>query len=118
VRTATMNRKSFVIPFTCLVACLGAALCLVSAWTLDVGRLDARFLLLSVFTVVFGARLTIQIPRAKAHVSVSDSFIFLVMLLYGIPAATLLAAAEALCTSLRFRNSGIKIRIDGIVFNT
>jgi len=64
-------------------------------------QFDVRFLLLALVTVMIGPRLSIPIPRVKAHISVSDTFIFLSLLLFGGEAAVLLATAEALCASVR-----------------
>ena len=64
-------------------------------------QLDVRFLLLALITVMIGPRLSIPIPRVKAHISVSDTFIFLSLLLFGGEAAIFLATAEALCASVR-----------------
>src|SRR5207302_10699264 len=66
-----------------------------------------RLLVLALITVSVGPRLSIQIPRVKAHFSVSDSFVFLSLLLFGGEAAILLATVEALCASLRI---GSKVR--------
>lgn len=63
--------------------------------------IDIRFVVLVLATVLVGPRLSIQIPRVKAHISVSDTFIFLTMLLFGGEAAIVLATAEALCASAR-----------------
>jgi diguanylate cyclase (GGDEF)-like protein/PAS domain S-box-containing protein len=79
----------------------GATLALFSAANLAIGAIDIRFLLLALATVLIGPRLSIQIPRVKAHISVSDTFVFLSLLLFGGEAAILLATAEALCASLR-----------------
>jgi diguanylate cyclase (GGDEF)-like protein/PAS domain S-box-containing protein len=83
------------------VVALGAAVAVFSAKHLAIERIDVRFLLLAVATVLIGPRLSIQIPRVKAHISVSDTFVFLSLLLFGGEAAILLATAEALCSSLR-----------------
>jgi diguanylate cyclase (GGDEF)-like protein/PAS domain S-box-containing protein len=85
-----------------LVITAGTAAVLFSACNLPVKRLDIRFLILALATIVIGSRVSIQIPRTKAHISVSDVFIFLTLLLFGGEAAVLLAAAEALCSSQRF----------------
>jgi len=50
---------------------------------------------------MIGPRLSIPIPKVKAHISVSDSFVFLSLLLFGGEAAILLATAEAVCASVR-----------------
>lgn len=86
------------------VVCLGTALVL-----LPTERLDLNFLLLAAFTLGIGARATIQIPRFKSHISVSDTFIFLAMLIYGGEVAVILAATEALCSSWRFCNKKITV---------
>ncbi len=112
-----MSKQGLFKPFTYTVAALGAATCLVSAYRLPGVAIDLRFLLLTVITIFFGSRLTIQIPRAKVHYSVSDTLVFLTLLLYGGEAAVLLAAAEALYASFSFRRKGITIRADGIIFN-
>jgi diguanylate cyclase (GGDEF)-like protein/PAS domain S-box-containing protein len=72
-----------------------------TAWHLPLHRLDVRFLLLALVTICIGSRLSIQIPRVKAHISVSDTFIFLTFLMFGGEAAILLATIEALCSSVR-----------------
>jgi len=64
-------------------------------------QLDIRFLLIALATILIGPRLSIRIPQVKAHISVSDSFVFLTLLLFGGEVAVLLAAAEATCASVR-----------------
>jgi diguanylate cyclase (GGDEF)-like protein len=100
-----------------LIIALGAAACLFSAYRLPLAQLDLRFLLLSVITVGFSSRLTIQVPRAKVHFAFSDTFIFLTLLLYGGEAAVLLAAAEALFSCMQFGKKEITIKTITILFN-
>ncbi len=87
-----------------LVTAAGASVVVFSAAHLTRGQIDLRFLLLALVTVLIGSRLSIQIPRVKAHISVSDTFVFLSLLLFGGEAAILLATADALCSSLRLNN--------------
>jgi hypothetical protein len=79
----------------------GAFLAALSAYRLPVEQLDLKFAVLAVITVVVSSRLTSKIPRLSSHITVSDTFIFLTMMLYGGEAAILLAAVEGLCSSLR-----------------
>lgn len=72
-------------------------------------RLDIYLLLLSVFTIAVGSRVTIQIPRFKSHISVSDTFIFLILILYGGEFAVILAAIEAAASAWRFCNRKLTI---------
>jgi diguanylate cyclase (GGDEF)-like protein/PAS domain S-box-containing protein len=87
--------------FVWIVIAAGVAVVAFSGAHLTRAQLDVRFLLLALATVLIGPRLSIQIPRVKAHISVSDSFVFLTLLLFGGEAAIMLATTEALCTSLR-----------------
>src|SRR5258708_6733299 len=48
------------------------------------------------------SRVTIRIPQFSSQISVSDTFIFLTLLLYGCEAAVLMAATEAVLSSFRF----------------
>ena len=64
--------------------------------------IDVRFLFLAAITLCFGSRLGIEFSKHRIQVTVSDSFVFLTLLLYGTEAAVLLASAEAFCSSFRF----------------
>jgi signal transduction histidine kinase/ActR/RegA family two-component response regulator len=85
---------------------------------LPLAKIDLRFLALTILTIAVSSRLTVRIPRISGHISVSDTFLFLTILLYGGEAAVLLAAAEALCSSMRFSRKSIRIRPLTIIFNS
>jgi PAS domain S-box-containing protein len=93
--------------FVWIVIAAGVAVVAFSGAHLSRSQIDVRFLLLALATVLIGPRLSIQIPSVKAHISVSDTFVFLTLLLFGGEAAIILATTEALCTSLRL---GSKVR--------
>ncbi len=76
-------------------------------------KLDVYFLVLFIFTIGFGSRMTLEIPRFKSHIAVSDTFIFLALLIYGGKIAIVLAAIEALCSSWRFCNKKITVLFNG-----
>lgn len=84
------------------VALIGAAVTALCAWRLPFAQLDSKFAALALITVLIGSRITIKIPGARGQIAVSDTFIFLAILLFGIEAAVVLAAAEAFCSSVRF----------------
>jgi diguanylate cyclase (GGDEF)-like protein/PAS domain S-box-containing protein len=93
------SRVSQIYFWTVIAA--GAAVLVFTAAHLTPDQIDFRLILLAVVTILVGPRLSIPIPRVKAHISVSDTFIFLSLLLFGGEVAILLAAAEAACASLR-----------------
>jgi PAS domain S-box-containing protein len=96
-----MERKQLARPFMLAVVAAGFAASLSSLFHLEVGRLDLRFAALALVTLGLSARVTVKIPGVNSAVTVSDTLIFLTLLLYGVEAAALLAAADAFCASFR-----------------
>ena len=82
-------------PFMWLIIAVGVGICVFSAYRFPVKQIDMQFLMLVFFTIVFGSRIGIQIPKVNGEITVSDTFIFLILLLYGGEAAVLIAAADA-----------------------
>jgi diguanylate cyclase (GGDEF)-like protein/PAS domain S-box-containing protein len=95
----TPSRKNQI--YVWLVIASGICVIAYSGAHLTRAQLDVRFLLIAIATVLVGPRLSIRIPQVKAHISVSDTFVFLTLLLFGGEAAILLATAEAVCASVR-----------------
>jgi diguanylate cyclase (GGDEF)-like protein len=84
-----------------LVIAVGAACFTVSAFYISASTLfDIRFLLLSLITICIGPRCSVRIPRVKSEITISETFIFLTMMLFGGEAAILLSTVEGFCTSL------------------
>ena len=96
-----MTRTRLNQVYVLLIMAAGGAVLVYSGLHLTPAQLDIRFLLIALITVLIGPKLSIPIPRVKAHISVSDTFIFLSLLLFGGEAAIFLATAEALCASAR-----------------
>lgn len=80
-----------------------------SLYRIPTERLDLRLLILAVMTLFVASRITIKLPKFDSHISVSDTFIFLTMLLYGGEVAVLLAAIESTYTSSRICKKRITI---------
>ncbi len=80
---------------------LGGGITIAAVAHMPWDRLGLRFLLLAFITVAISSRYSVRIPRANTNVTVSDTFIFLVMLLYGGPAAILVAASEGFTSGSR-----------------
>ena len=85
------------------VVFFGCIICLSAAYYLPVQRLDWLFWCLAGLTLIFGSRLSVKIPRSEVHFIMGDALIFLTFLRSGGEAAILLAATEAVITSLRLR---------------
>ena len=112
-----MSRQTVIRAYmlTIIVAGLGAVVYSLLHFPLE--HMDARLLALTVLTIAVSSRLTIRIPRISGHISVSDTFFFLTILIYGGEAAVLLAALEAFSSSFRFSKKSIPISPLTIAFN-
>jgi signal transduction histidine kinase/CheY-like chemotaxis protein len=89
-------------PFLFVVVACGILAFGYSALRLDLGQFDSRFALLVAMALLLTSRITIPIPRFSSKISVSDTFVFLILLLYGGEAAVVVGSLEALLSSLRF----------------
>jgi signal transduction histidine kinase/CheY-like chemotaxis protein len=96
------TRNKFFGPFLWAVTGAGCLTFLYSFSLLDLAHFDSRFAILVAMTFLLTSRITVPIPRFSSQISVSDTFVFLVLLLYGAPAAIIVGALEALLSSLRF----------------
>ncbi|MGZ8842450.1 MAG: EAL domain-containing protein [Pyrinomonadaceae bacterium] len=83
-----------------VVAAGGFALVGSSVW-LPAPRFDWRFLILAAVMMLVSSRFSVPIPRVNTNITISDTFIFLVLLLYGGMAGIIIAAVEGLFSGLR-----------------
>lgn len=110
-----LERQRFTNPYKWSVVAIGAPLLCLSAVNLEASQIDLRFLLLAVITVIISSRLAVQIPRVNTNITVSDTFVFVALLLYGGPAAVLLAAAEGLCSGYRISKKPVTFLFNSAV---
>src|SRR5260221_11739138 len=79
-----------------MIVALGATTLAYSGYWLPTPRFDWRLLMLTGVMIFVSSKLSVQIPRVNTNVTVSDTFIFLVLLVYGGFAGMLLALADGL----------------------
>src|SRR6476619_4518229 len=94
--------NKFFGPFLWVVTGCGILTFVYSCFRLDVAQLDAHFAVLAGLALLLTSRITIPIPRFSSKISVSDTFVFLILLLYGGAAAVVVGSLEAFFSSLRF----------------
>lgn len=109
-------RQQLAKPFMWLVIVLGAMAGWHSITNLSSKELDFGYLLIVCITLGFASRIIVQIPRCKGQISVSDTFVLLSLLLYGVEAAVLLAGADALVSCLRVSKKKLNIAYNTAVF--
>ena len=104
--------NKFFRPFLLLVVTSGSLAFAYSAFKIDFRQFDSHFAVLVAMALLLTSRITIPIPRFSSQISVSDTFVFLVLLLYGGPPAIVMGALEAVVSSLRFSR-----RLRTVAFN-
>ena len=71
------------------------------------------------FTTIFlSSYFSIQLPRTKIHLTISDGMIFLSMLIFGGPFAVVLATLEAAYSSWSIRRQGSPMKLKSVLINT
>ncbi len=89
-------------PFLWVIIACGILAFVSAAFQIDLAEFDLRYSILIGVALLLTSRITIPIPRFSSQISVSDTFVFLVLLLYGGAAAVVVGAMEAFISSLRF----------------
>ena len=107
--TQLTGRQRYTEAYKWLIATIGILTLGFCAYWMPWPHLDMRFLILAVVMILVSSRLSVQIPRVNTNVTVSDTFIFLVLLLYGGFASVILAAIEGLFSGLRISRKPVTI---------
>jgi diguanylate cyclase (GGDEF)-like protein len=100
-----------------IVAAGATSLSLSTLW-LPAPSFDWRFLVLAVVMVAVSSRFSVQIPRVNTNITISDAFIFLVLLLYGGMAGILLAALEGFFSGLRISKRPLVVAFNSAMMVT
>ena len=96
---------------------LGLAAFGLSMYRFPLHIIDTGFVVFTMFTIFFSSSLQIQLPRTKLYFTISDTLVFIALLIYGGEAAILLAVVESLFTSLIFKYKGIIIKTRTMLLN-
>lgn len=99
------------------VIAAGIAVCIAASCNLPIERLNLQFIFIAVFTIAFGSRLSLQMPKSTINFLMGDALVFLIFLLYGGEFAILLAASEAYVTSLMIKKREGHLSSRTIFFN-
>lgn len=88
---------------------LGSICILISLYNFPYYKIEIFLVVLFIFTVGISSRITIQIPKFRSFIALSDTFIFFALIYYGGEVAVILAAVEAFLSSWRFCNKKITV---------
>lgn len=98
---ASIQPHRFTQTYMRLVVVCGTAAILYAGFHLSFARLGLPFFMLAVTALGIGSRVNLKLPRLTSGVSLSDTFVFLTILMFDGEAAVLLGAAEAIIASQR-----------------
>ena len=102
--------------FMALVIVAGAFALFWTIYNLDFSTLGFKYFIFAIVTLVFASRIVVQIPKVKGHISVSDTFIFLSIFMFGGEAGILLASVDATTSSYRLTKSWFVLLFNISVF--
>jgi len=109
-----MDQRNPARPYMWAIVALGASALLYSVYRLPVELLDLRYLLMVVL-VCLSSHAAVRIPRISGRITVSDTLIFLTILLLGGEAAVLLSALEGVYASLRISRKALTLLFNSAV---
>jgi diguanylate cyclase (GGDEF)-like protein len=114
------NQPRLLDAYRWVVVAAGSAALIASTVFLRAPKLDLRFLILASIMMVVSSRFSVQIPRVNTNITISDTFIFLVLLMYGGVAGILLAAVEGLFSGMRISKRPLVIAFNSgmMMFST
>jgi diguanylate cyclase (GGDEF)-like protein len=101
-----------------LIVAAGATALSLSTFWLPAPNFDWRFLVLAVVMVGVSSRFSVPIPRVNTNITISDTFVFLVLLLYGGMAGILLAAVEGFFSGLRISKTPLVVAFNSAMMVT
>jgi diguanylate cyclase (GGDEF)-like protein len=112
------TRPRFLDWYRWLIVLAGAAALTYATALLPLPKFDWRFLILAATMMLISSRFSVQIPRVNTNITISDTFIFLVLLLYGGLAGILVAALEGLFSGMRISKRPLVIAFNSAMMLT
>jgi signal transduction histidine kinase len=112
-----MEQQRFGKLYMWSIVIFGSGITLLAISQLPFKQLNLRFLLLALL-VAASSLVAVRIPRVSGRITVSDTFIFLTMLLYGGAAAVVMSALEGVCSTLLISKKPRTILLNSAVLAT
>jgi|GEM_PF-2333799 len=95
----TTKRQLLIEIFRWLVISVGGLIVADSVYHLFKDGIEWRFWILAAFTALVASQISIKIPRFNGNITVSDTFIFLALLIWGAPGAILTCVADSVAST-------------------
>ena len=98
------QRKAVANLVVIAVTIAGLSVFVYSGWSLGVARIEFEWVLLSLVTVLMISRIDIGIPKTETSLTLSDTFVFISVLLFGVYASVILAGLNAGALALQSKD--------------
>jgi len=95
--------------YVTVVSAIGLTIAVGSLAQVFVQKVNVQWLILAALTLLTGS-FTVRIPKINARLSVSDTFVFASVLLFGPAAGTITVLIDALIISLRLGHASRAMR--------
>ena len=112
------NRPPLLDKYSRVIVVVGVAAFAGSMLLLPLPKFDWRFVILTATMMLVSSRLSVQLPRVNTAVTISDTFIFVVLLLYGGLAGIFVAALEGLFSGLRVSKRPLTVAFNSAMILT
>jgi diguanylate cyclase (GGDEF)-like protein/putative nucleotidyltransferase with HDIG domain len=103
--------------FMVCVSVAGLALFAYSGFTTATGAISFQWVLLSLVTVLMVSRIDLGIPKTASAMTLTDTFIFISVLLYGPHPSVILAGVDAAFCTLQYKGKRISIFFNAAVMS-
>ena len=114
----TTDKTDYFKIYRLSVVVFGLAALILTISRLDFIELSYSYIFFGFITLAFASRIIVQIPRVKGHISISDTFIFLSILIYGGEAGILLSTLDAVFASYKVAKTRLTLFFNVAVFAT
>ena len=101
--TPNERSKDIASLFVAVVSAVGLTVFVYAGCSLAFLPISFEWILLSVVTILMVSRVDLGIPKTRSAVTLSDTFIFISVLLYGTYASVVLAGLDAAACAFQFR---------------
>ncbi|HLM01563.1 MAG TPA: EAL domain-containing protein [Pyrinomonadaceae bacterium] len=103
-------------PYRWAIVVLGTLAFIFTLSRLKYAELGYSYFIFVMITLLFASRMVVKIPGVKGHISVSDTFIFLSILLFGGDAGIVLAVVDAVQNSYKLSKTRMTMFFNLAVF--
>jgi diguanylate cyclase (GGDEF)-like protein/putative nucleotidyltransferase with HDIG domain len=100
IKKDRLPARSFIVG----VSVIGLSVFVYSFYQVATAPLNAEWVLLTLVTVLLISRIDIGIPKASSTITITDTFLFISVLLYGTFPSVVLAGFDGAVVSLHFKN--------------